>query len=80
VGERHAFNEIGRAYLAGAGVDQDIIEATAWFFVAMMMGDPPAAENLALMFDNLDERAVRIASLRAAEIAEEYNREETLGG
>ena len=42
-----------------------------------MMGDESAAENLAEMFDRLDERSVRRASNRAADIAEEYNGPET---
>lgn len=79
MGDGHAFNEIGVVHLAGEGVRADAIEATAWFFVAMMMGDESGAENLAEMFTRLDERAIGRASLRAAQIAEEYQRGEPAG-
>jgi TPR repeat protein len=72
LGDSHAFNEIGVVHLAGEGVPVDRVEATAWFLVSMMMGDPSAAENLAEMFDELDARSVRRASNRAAAIVDEY--------
>ena len=71
-GDSHAFNEIGIVHLSGEGVPKDGAEAAAWFMVAAMLGDPSGADNLAELFEQLDDNDVGRASSRADEIAAEY--------
>ena len=71
LGSGHAARGVGVMIWHGEGVEQNMLEATAWFLVATAMGNEEAEAALGIAFDELgdtaDERAI---GQRASEIAE----------